>query len=165
MAAIDELAKEFLSQKRIAVASPSPNDPASNTNYRTFLKKGYETYALNPAIETFDDKPVYPDLKSMPEKVDGVVIITDSAMTEQIVRECVEIGVPRVWIHNAMGTHHPWVGKRTVQKMTSVSEEAVAMCRENDIMVIPGGCPVQFIGDVGHKCMRYFLKWTGAYRL
>ncbi|MBW2622095.1 MAG: CoA-binding protein [Deltaproteobacteria bacterium] len=161
MAAIDELVKDFLSQKVLAISSPSPNDPASNRNYRTLLKKGYTVYALNPDVDTFDDKPVYPDLKSMPEKVDGVVIITDKERTEAIVRECVELGIPRVWMHDAMGTH-PRIGKGMSKKVGSVSEEAVAMCRENNIMVIPGSCPMQFIGDIGHRGMRGFLRFIGA---
>lgn len=164
MAAIDELVEDFLNQKTFAVSSPSPNDPASNAIYRTLLKKGYTVYALNPEVDTFDDKPVYPDLKSMPEKVDGVVIVTDKKRTEEIVRECVELGVPRVWMHDAMGTH-PRIGKGMSKKVGSVSEEAMAICRENNITVIPGSCPMQFIGDIGHRCMRGFLRLIGALKV
>ena len=41
------------------------------------------------------------------------------------------------------------------QGMTSVSAEAVQLCRDNDISVIPGSCPNQFLKpDVGHGIMR-----------
>jgi len=161
MAAIDDLVNDFLSQKVLAISSPSPDDPASNLNYRTLLKKGCTVYALNPEVDTFDDMPVYPDLKSMPEKVDGVVIITGKERALVIVKECVDLGIPRVWMHDSMGTH-PRIGKGISRKVGSVSGEAVAMCRENNIMVIPGSCPMQFIGDIGHKCMRGFLRVIGA---
>ena len=44
--------------------------------------------------------------------------------------------------------------------MGSVSEEAVAFCKANDITVIAGACPMMYI-DFGHKCMRYVFSWTG----
>jgi hypothetical protein len=39
--------------------------------------------------------------------------------------------------------------------MTSVSQDAVRVCRENGIQVIPGSCPNQFLkADFGHAMMR-----------
>ena len=39
--------------------------------------------------------------------------------------------------------------------MTSVSQDAVQVCRENGIQVIPGSCPNQFLKpDIGHSMMR-----------
>jgi len=39
--------------------------------------------------------------------------------------------------------------------MTSVSQDAVRLCQENGIAVIPGSCPNQFLApDFGHKMMR-----------
>ena len=47
---------------------------------------------------------------------------------------------------------------------SSVSDAAVAYCREHDIDVIAGGCPLMFGegADVGHKCMRWILGVTGG---
>jgi hypothetical protein len=46
----------------------------------------------------------------------------------------------------------------------SVSEEAVNLCREKGIEVIPGACPMMFCEpvDFGHRCMRWLLKVTGG---
>ena len=163
MAAIDELTEDFLSQKIIAVANPSPKDPASARIYRTLLKKGYTTYALNPDLDTFDDKPVYHDLKSMPEKPDAVVIATDQDRTLEIVKECVELGISKIWMHSARGTHK--FGKKKPPEMSSVNEEAVALAKENNIMVIPGACPMMFIGDIGHKCIGFVLRVIGSFKV
>lgn len=164
MAAIDELTEDFLSQKIIAVANPSPKDPASSRIYRTLLKKGYTTYALNPDLDTFDDKPVYPDLKSMPEKPEAVVLATDQDRTLEIVKECVELGIGRVWMHSARGVQKKF-GHKKPPAMSSVNEEAVALCRENNITVIPGACPMMFIGDIGHKCIGFVLRLFGAFEV
>jgi hypothetical protein len=46
--------------------------------------------------------------------------------------------------------------------MTSVSAEAVRLCRENGITVIPGGCPNQYVqADFGHKLMRLMFRTVG----
>jgi hypothetical protein len=46
------------------------------------------TFAINPSTTTFDGDPGYPDLRSLPESVDGMVIIIPPATTEQIVHQC-----------------------------------------------------------------------------
>ncbi len=46
--------------------------------------------------------------------------------------------------------------------MTSVSPEAVQLCRANGINVIPGACPNQFINaDFGHKLMKGLFGLLG----
>jgi hypothetical protein len=46
--------------------------------------------------------------------------------------------------------------------MTSVSQEAVRVCKENGITVIPGACPNQFLKpDFGHAMMRVFFRTLG----
>jgi hypothetical protein len=50
--------------------------------------------------------------------------------------------------------------------MTSVSPEAVQMCRENGIEVIPGSCPNQFLNpDFGHKLMRGMFRTIGFLKI
>jgi len=46
--------------------------------------------------------------------------------------------------------------------MTSVSQEAVEMCKANGITVIPGSCPNQFLDpDFAHKMMRGMWRMFG----
>jgi predicted CoA-binding protein len=162
---INSLAKDFLAQKRIAVAGVSrTREDAANLIYRKLRGAGYQVFAINPNTTTFDGDPCYPDLKSLPEPVDGVVIITRPAIAEQIVDECVELGVPRVWLHCSLGTRPPRVAKKLAAAISSVSEEAVRRCQENNITVIPGGCPMMFCQpvDFGHKCMCWSLRLIGS---
>jgi len=49
---------------------------------------------------------------------------------------------------------------------TSVSADAVRMCRENGIAVIPGTCPNQFLKpDIGHSMMRVMFRTFGFMRV
>lgn len=145
---------DFLAQKRIAVAGVSRDNshhPAGNLNYRRLKQTGHQVFAVNPNMRTFDGDPCYPDLQSIPGGVAGVVIITRPETTQQIVRDCQAAGVRRVWMHRSMA------------KGSSVSPEAVEYCRQHDISVIAGACPMMFGPgvDFGHTCMRWIMRLTG----
>lgn len=163
---IDDLAKDFLAQRRIAVAGVS-HDPESPANliYGTLRQRGTTVFAVNPHLDAFQGDPCYPDLASLPEIPDGLVIVTKPAVAEDLVRQCVQTGVPRVWMHCVLGTR-PRFLKDLAASIGSVSPEAVRLCRENGIAVIPGSCPMQFLGeDIPHTCMRGVLRLSGALAL
>lgn len=63
---------------------------------------------------------VIPDLKSLPEPVDGVLIVTKPANTEAVVRQCVELGVRRVWMHCSLGTR-PRLGAKLAAAVGSAA--------------------------------------------
>ncbi len=145
---------EFLAQKRIAVAGVSRSNghhPAGNLIYRRLKKTGHDVFPVNPNMQSFEGDRCYPDLQSIPGGVDGVVIITSPRNTEQIVRDCSTAGVRRVWMHQSLA------------KGSSVSPEAVEYCRQHDIGVIAGACPMMFGPgvDFGHTCMRWIMKLKG----
>ena len=146
---------DFLAQRRIAVAGVSRNKgqhPAGNLIYRRLKKTGHDVFPVNPHALTFEGDRCYPDLQSIPGGVDGVVIITRPETTERIVRDCRAAGVRRVWIHQSPA------------KGSSVSSEAVEYCRQHDIRVIAGACPMMYGDgvDFGHACMRVWMKLTGG---
>lgn len=158
MAAIDALVKDFLAQKRIAVVGVSDKrDTGCNLGYRRFKEAGYAVAAVNPRLTVFDGDPCFPDLKSIPEKPQAVFILANPKVTDQIVAQCVELGVKHVWMHCMMGTR-----PGLAAGMTSVSPEAVQVCRANGIAVIPGSCPNQFLKpDFGHAMMRVMWRTLG----
>ena len=153
---LDAKVHDFLVQKRIAVAGVSrdiSHHPAANLIYRRLKTTGHDVFPVNPRMQTFAGDRCYSDLKSIPGGVDGVVIITRPETTEQIVRGCEVARVRRVWMHQSMG-----------KKASSVSPEAVEYCRQHDISVIAGGCPMMYGdgADLGHRCMRLMLKLAGG---
>ncbi len=158
MSKIDVMVQDFLAQKKIAIVGVSEKrDTGCNANYHKFKSTGYRVYAINPHMPSFHGDPCYPDLKSLPEKPDAVFVLASPRVTDQIVQECVELGVKHVWMHCLMGVK-PGVGAGS----SSVSPEAVEVCRKNGIAVIPGACPNQFLKpDIGHAMMRGIWRLVG----
>lgn len=155
---LDTLVENFLAQKKIAVVGISDQrDTGCNLAYKNFKANGYQVFAVNPRIDTFEGAPCYPDLKSIPEKPDAVFLLTSPKVTEAIVQQCVDLGIKYVWMHCMMGTK-----PGLAASMTSVSQDAVQVCRENGIEVIPGACPNQFMkSDFGHAMMRVLWRTFG----
>lgn len=153
MAAFKELVDDFLAQKRIAVAGVSRHDhnAPGNVIYRKLRGDGYEVFAVNPNASVVENDRCYPNLKALPKRVDAMVITTAPDTAEDLVRDCLDTGVPRVWLHRSFG-------------QGSVSREAVQFCRDAQMSVIAGGCPMMFCAsaDWGHRCMRWVLAVSGG---
>jgi len=154
MGTLKEKVQDFLSQKRIAVAGVSRNPEkgaAANAIYNKLKDSGYGVFAVNPQADTVEGDTCYPNLKAIPDGVDGVVIVTPPDAVEDIVKQCMETGVSRVWMHRSFGTG-------------SVSIEASKLCEENNISVIAGACPMMYLNpvDFGHKMIKGILRFTGG---
>jgi predicted CoA-binding protein len=108
-------------------------------------------FPVNPKAETFDGDPCYPTVKAIPGGVDGAVVVVKPEVSTQVVKECAEAGIKRVWMHRSL------VGGG------SVSQEAVDFGREKHMQIIAGGCPMMFCEpvDFGHKCMKWLGRWAG----
>lgn len=149
---LKDAVSEFLSLETIAVTgvSRSPNG-TGNSIVRRLRETDHEVFAVNPNLDRFDDQPCYQNLSSLPSVPNGVVIVNRPEVTLKICQECEQLGVSWVWMHRSMES----LG-------SSVSDDAVEYCRQNDISVIPGGCPMMFCGkvDFGHKMMRWMLNLT-----
>jgi predicted CoA-binding protein len=158
MAKLDDMVKDFLSQKKIAVVGVSDKrETGCNLAYKKFRENGYQVYAVNPRIPAYDGAPCYPDLKSIPDKVDAVFILANPRVTDEIVQQCMDLGIKHIWMHCMMGTK-----PGLAASMTSVSQSAAEKARANGIAVIPGSCPNQFLKpDFGHAMMRGMWKLFG----
>jgi uncharacterized protein len=158
MAKIDAMVNDFLAQKRIAVVGVSDKrETGCNLAYQKFMENGYQVVPVNPRISNYKGATCYPDLKSVPDKPDAVFILASPKVTDQIVQQCVDLGIKHIWMHCMMGTK-----PGLAASMTSVSQEAVELCKANGITVIPGSCPNQFLKpDFGHKMMRGMWRMLG----
>jgi len=139
---------EFLSVKRIAVAGVSrDSQQPANYVYRKLRASGREVFAVNPNASEVEGSRCYPNLGSIAEPVAAVVIATHPDASPQVVRECADLGIRKVWFHRSFG-------------QGSVSEEAVRACKQRGIDCIVGGCPMMYCEpvDFGHRCMRWMLR-------
>ena len=105
MIPVKQAASEFLARKRIAVTgvSRSAKDHGANVVYKRLRDRGYTVFAINPAADEVEGDPSFHDLTSVPGGVEGVVIATSPAHAEETMRECVELGIDRVWMHRGPG--------------------------------------------------------------
>ena len=149
--AVPDLVAEFLRGKRIAVAGVS-RDPrqAANAVYRKLRDCKYETVPVNPKAPEVEGARCYSDLLSVPGPIDGVVIATHPDVSIELVKQCSQRGVSRIWFHRSFGAG-------------SVSEAAIGECQTRGIQCIVGGCPLMYCEpvDFGHRCMRWWLRWRG----
>ena len=153
MATVAEATADFLAQKRIAIAGVSRNAKAHSGNavYDRLRSRGYEVFAVNPNADEIDGKPCFRSLAAIPDGVDAVVIATAPDAAADVIADCERLGITRAWM--------PLLVRRR-----SVSEEAALAGRKAGMTVIAGGCPLMFepTADVGHKCMRWVIRFTSA---
>lgn len=124
-----KLVDEFISLKKIAVVGVSRKKTKfGNTIYKELKQKGYDVFAINPHINTFEGDTCYPDLLSLPEKIDAVIINVPPVQTEKVVREANQAGVKKVWLQQG-----------------SQSESAVKYCEENGIDCVSNECILMFV--------------------
>src|SRR5215469_5542306 len=91
----------FLACKRVAITGVSRKGQSHGANvvYQRLCQRGYQVFAVNPNTDEVEGDPCYHDLKSIPDGVDWVVIATKPETADATVRECDELGVRRVWMH------------------------------------------------------------------
>ena len=148
MSKVQKQVAEFLSKKQIAVAGVSRDaQQPANAIYRKLKGAGYKVYAINPNAAQVEGDPCYPDLHSVPEPVEAVMVVTHPDKAENLVRECADLGIRHVWLHRSFG-------------QGSVSEAAIAECERHNINHLIGGCPMMYCEpvDFGHLCMKWILK-------
>jgi len=136
----------FLSQKNITMIGVSYNPKQfENTIYRSLKKKGFNVFPINPNVEKIEGDNYYPDLQSLPELVDGVVVHVPPSETEKIVVDLSQAGIKRVWLQQG-----------------SQSEKAVNFCEENGIDCVNNDCILMFAEPTafihrGHRLIRCVL--------
>ena len=69
-----------------------------NKVLRAYLQKGLKVYPVHPTADEVEGLKAYPDLSSLPEKVDGISIVTPPAVTEQVVEEACRLGIRHIWM-------------------------------------------------------------------
>ena len=123
-----KMVEEFLAQKRIAVVGVSRKKTKfGNAIYKELKQKGYQVFAVNPNITNHEGDICFPDLHSVPEKLDAVVINVSPVQTEKVVREAKQAGINKVWLQQG-----------------SQSDEAVKYCEENGIDCVSNECILMF---------------------
>lgn len=96
----DGILRNILTTSRtIAVVGASPKPWRDSGSIAQFLmKKGYKVFPVNPKYQEVLGEVCYPDLKSVPEKIDIVDVFRNSDAVDGVVSEAIEVGAKVVWM-------------------------------------------------------------------
>lgn len=120
--------KEFLKNKILAVVGVSRSE--KKFSYRLFKElqsKGYTVYPINPKAEEINSEKCYNSFLSLPQRVNGIVIVLPPNQTEKVVNEAITLGIKNIWIQQG-----------------AESQRAIDICKENGINVIYKQCVLMY---------------------
>jgi predicted CoA-binding protein len=115
------------------------------------LRRGYEAVPVNPALAEIGGRPCFARVQDIEPRVDGVILLTAPAQAAQLVRDCAEAGIRRVWFHRGGGPG-------------AASPEALALCRENGMEVVTDLCPFMAMPGASfpHRVHGFFRRAFSA---
>jgi uncharacterized protein len=108
----------------IAIVGLSPNSNKASYHVGSYLKEqGYKIIPVNPNEQAILGEVCYPDLSSIPQKVDVVDIFRPSDKVISIVDEAIKIGVRFIWMQEGV-----------------INEEAARRARQAGLEVVMNKC-------------------------
>ena len=108
----------------IAVVGLSPRPDRPSHEVASYLKgKGYRIIPVNPAVEEVLGEKSYPDLLSIPERVDMVDVFRRSEEVMPFVEGAIKIGASCIWMQDGV-----------------INEAAAARAREAGLDVVMNDC-------------------------
>ncbi len=145
-------ARSFLTTGRVAVIGAS--DEKSNfgrTVCQALRDHGSEVVAVHPEATVSGGAPAYRSLEAVPPPIDTAVVMVPAPLAAGVVTDCVSLGIRRIWLFKGFGPG-------------SVSEEALRVCRDADVEVVAGACPLMFLDPVTgvHRFHRGMRRLRGA---
>jgi uncharacterized protein len=147
MASLKQI-ETFLSSGPIAIAGVSRN-PAKfgQMAFKELKKKGLNVIPVNPSADEIMGIKAYPDIRSLPANVGGVVIMTNKEQTASIVRDAKEKGIRNIWI-----------------QLSADTPESIKELEGTDINYITGECILMHYRPHSfHKFHRAINKLFGRY--
>lgn len=142
--------EEFLAQDHLAVVGVSRDTKQfANAVYRRLREAGRTLYPVNPAADgmSLEGDNSYAQVADIAGPVDGVLVMVPAAAAAGVVKEAIDRGITRVWLHRGAG-------------IGAASPEAIQLCRNNGVAVVDGACPLMFEEPVRgvHWVHRLFAK-------
>ncbi|MDD5288242.1 MAG: CoA-binding protein [Dehalococcoidales bacterium] len=124
--------------KSVAIVGASANPLGwGGTEYLTYLRKrGFpgKIYPVNPKATEIQGFKAYPDVKSIPETPDFVIIAVTAPLVAQVLRDCIAAGVKNVHIFTSGFSE---TGEEEGRKL---DEEITKIIRNSEMRVIGPNC-------------------------
>ena len=100
---MDLVEEQLRNSKTIAVVGISDNPERPSHGVSKYMQaQGYRIIPVNPMIEEVLGEKSYPDLKSVPEKIDMVDIFRRSELVGPVVDEAIEVGARYIWMQDGV---------------------------------------------------------------
>ncbi len=116
--------EDFTSQEALAVAGVSRHARGFGYKvWRHLQAMGIRAYPVNPRGDEVEGERLYPTVKDLPEVVGGVVTVVPPERTLQVIEDCVEMGITRIWMQPG-----------------SESDEAIALAEDKGMEVVARQC-------------------------
>jgi len=126
------------SSRVVAVVGLSSNPERPSYRVASYLKEqGYQIIPVNPKENAVLDEAAYPDLSSIPTRVDVVDIFRRPEEVPPIVEQAIKIGAKAVWMQEGI-----------------VHEAAAAQAREAGLLVVMDKCMLkehEKLGNAGQQ--------------
>jgi uncharacterized protein len=91
--------EEFFGSEPIAMAGVSRNPKKFGfAAFKELKEKGMNVIPVNPHAEEINGVKVYHDIKSLPDNVRGLIVMTGKDQTAGVIREAKEKGIKQIWI-------------------------------------------------------------------
>lgn len=121
----DQMMKDILlSARTIASVGLSSNMEKESYWIVSYLKEqGYRIIPVNPTADQILGEKAYPDLESIPEKIDVVQVFRRSEDVPPVVDSAIKIGAKVVWMQEGI-----------------VNEDAAQKAREAGLQVVMDAC-------------------------
>jgi uncharacterized protein len=136
----DQMMKDILlSAKTIASVGLSSNQQKESYWIVSYLKdQGYRIIPVNPTADEILGEKAYPDLESIPEKIDVVQVFRKPEDVPPVVDSAIKVGAKVVWMQEGI-----------------VHEEAAQKAREAGLQVVMDACMrVTHRRLIGEKLLR-----------
>ena len=140
--------ENFWTKSSYAVVGHTAKKGFPKITYGELKKSGKKVFAVDPSVEAIGGDKAYPDLASLPEKVEAVIIEVPKEEARNWVARAADAGIENVWIHQRRDT-----------------PEALELAREKGLDVCHGTCAVMYVvpGFSYHSIHKWINKMLGKY--
>ncbi len=142
-----ELVRDFVSQRRLAIAGVSRSGRKfGNLLLRELKTRGFEVVPVHPGAAELQGLPCAKSLAELKGRVDGLVVVTPPSEAAKLVREAADAGILRVWLQQG-----------------AESDEAVRIARDRGVALVRGHCLLMFLPRAGgiHGFHRLVWRFLG----
>lgn len=148
----------FLGGHRFALVGATDAPRHFSAVVMTELERhGYEVVPVNPRRPLVDGRvQALASVAEIDGPVDGAIIMVSADAPEGAVRECIAAGITEVWLFRGVGHG-------------SCSDAAAQLCRDHDVGLVNGACPLMFLDPVRgvhrlHRGVRHLRRslFTGG---